>query len=92
MRDSVELTTEKRCVVDASRQRCNKDDQCIIRCLLTGSGRNIGGGCWHRCFAYTGIRWTSPPGMEACDVLRQSPSRGNAEAVEPLGADVHGAE
>jgi hypothetical protein len=70
---TAKLSPQDRCVFDAYRQRCRtgterEQDLCILRCLAKGPP-NIGGGCWHACFAYTGTPWTTPPAAEACDTL-----------------------
>ncbi len=70
---TAKLSPYERCVFDAYRQRCRtgaerEQDLCILRCLAKGPP-NIGGGCWHVCFAYKGTPWTVPPAAEACDSL-----------------------
>ena len=69
----IQLTTYERCALRAFAARCTPDDACMIRCLTSGQGRNIGGGCWHVCYAYTGVPMTPlPPGQEACEALPDS--------------------
>src|SRR5882724_9670922 len=78
----VELTAESFCVLNLHKARCNQNDVCIVDCIANakallrspdGTVGHIGGGCWHVCFAYTGIDWTTPDGMDKCTELRQSP-------------------
>ena len=69
----VQLTTYERCALRAFAARCAPDDTCMIRCLASGDGRNIGGGCWHRCYAYSGVPMNPlPPGQEVCEALSDS--------------------
>ena len=70
---TVELTTYERCALRAFAARCNRDDGCMVRCFASGDGRHIGGGCWHVCYAYTGVPMEPlPPGQEACEALSDS--------------------
>jgi len=65
----VQLTPYDECVIELYKKRCNKGqgDDCIVRCLAKGGGKNIGGGCWHICFAYQeDSPHKSPPGMKNC--------------------------
>ena len=74
----VQLTTYERCALRAFAARCTRGDECMVRCFASGDGRNIGGGCWHVCYAYTGVPMHPlPPGQEACEALseRLSPAR-----------------
>ena len=45
----ISLTVEEQCFVRVHAARCSPTDLCIVDCLLKGSGKNIGGGCWHLC-------------------------------------------
>ncbi len=75
----VQLTTEERCVLELHKKRCDEHDVCIVDCITNGKGLvrladggvgNIGGGCWHVCFAYTEIEWTTPEGFEECSLSK----------------------
>ena len=69
----VQLTTYERCALRAFAARCTSEDSCMIRCLASGVGRNVGGGCWHLCYAYTGVAmYPLPPGQEVCEALSDS--------------------
>lgn len=68
-RPTVRLTRYERCALRAFARRCHPDDGCMIKCLATGDARTIGGGCWHVCYAYTGVPMVPPPGTDACDSL-----------------------
>ena len=81
--EEVQLTAEDRCVLELYKKRCDENDACIVDCIANGKGRVrfadgnvgvVGGGCWHVCFAYTGIKWTPPDGFEEC-----SHSKGEAK-------------
>jgi len=74
--DSIILTPQERCFIDVHTKRCTSDDQCIVTCLASGTARDIGGGCWHMCFAYRAKMWSNPPGMDAChpDSLASGPA------------------
>ena len=83
----VTLSPAEQCVLDAYRRRCAKHDACIVDCLANrrdevtlpdGRGGRVGGGCWHVCFAYTGIKWSLPTGVSACD------SPGGSRAIGSL--------
>ncbi len=69
LRDSVALTPYERCALRAYQERNDRGDDCMIRCLARGAGRNIGGGCWHICYAYTGRPMILPPGLDRCRTL-----------------------
>ena len=62
----VELSSEEQCLVDLHRERGLEGDKCIADCLEHGGGENVGGGCWHVCFAYTGLEWVEMPKMDSC--------------------------
>ena len=76
--EGVSLSPAELCVLGAYRRRCQTHDPCIINCLANrndevvfpdGTRGRIGGGCWHLCFAYTGIDWTLPDDAKSCDTL-----------------------
>lgn len=70
VRPAAWLTARERCVLAAYQERGYPDDACLIRCLAVGGGRNIGGGCWHVCHAYTGVPMTPlPEKAAACAAL-----------------------
>jgi hypothetical protein len=74
----VDLNLGEQCVLGKYRRRCAKHDACIIDCLANRrdevtmpdrASARVGGGCLHVCFAYTGIKYTLPAGIRACDSL-----------------------
>jgi hypothetical protein len=66
------MSPRQRCVYNAHRARCAYEDVCLLQCLYDDSGRDIGGGCWHTCFAYSGVRYTEPPAVASCNALSDS--------------------
>lgn len=40
------------CQLRAARSRCHPLDACLLQCMDVGGGENVGGGCWHVCYAY----------------------------------------
>ena len=72
------LTTYDHCMIDALRKRKTAEDDCLAECFERGTGRNVGGGCYHICFAYRDDRdlgaWTQPEAWQACEVLRPKSS------------------
>ena len=67
-----QMSPRDRCVYNAHRARCAYEDVCLLQCLSDDSGRDIGGGCWHVCFAYSGVRYTEPPAVHSCNALSDS--------------------
>jgi len=69
------LSPQDQCWALILRRRCNPYDKCILKCLLSGDGRSIGGGCWHLCghifVSVNGTLYPCPstpiPGWEACE-------------------------
>ncbi len=58
---------EDLCLYRLVEQRCVEGDQCLLDCWANKDGENVGGGCWHICFAYTGRELTGlPDGAESC--------------------------
>src|SRR5918912_973554 len=67
-----------RCLMTVVSTRCASGDRCLTRCLAghmdftidqDGHSRvlradEVGGGCWHVCFAYTGMKWSPPAAMD----------------------------
>ncbi|MBW3569508.1 MAG: hypothetical protein KY467_00240 [Gemmatimonadetes bacterium] len=84
--DTVTLSKQDRCIFDAYRRRCQtgverSQDLCILRCLANGQP-NIGGGCWHACFAYRNVQWTVPAGVKLCESLRRRDKSGETSDQE----------
>jgi hypothetical protein len=71
----VTLTVEEQCFVRLHAARCSPMDLCIVDCLLKGSAKNVGGGCWHVCTHPMNLDMSlppeclslAPPGVEACE-------------------------
>jgi hypothetical protein len=47
-------------------------DACLIGCLRSGEGRNVGGGCFHVC-NYPMQSWTPPAGWDECKAAIPKP-------------------
>jgi len=69
------LSLRERCELALLRQRCTSKDRCIAHCILTGIGKQQGGGCFHECgHSYVRVQeqlvecpaWQPPPGWESC--------------------------
>ncbi|MCP3980967.1 MAG: hypothetical protein GY716_16855 [bacterium] len=83
--EQAELSPIEECWMAHLKRRCDQDDVCLVDCFANSKHRRrvgdrvsrvIGGGCWHVCFAYSGIEWTEPEGWEECDGLdSELPSR-----------------
>jgi hypothetical protein len=78
LKPGVVLTPSEECWVQKLRARCDVSDRCILKCLLDGEARNVGGGCWHVCgYIFVGVNGEpflcpgSPvPGWQECENLR----------------------
>ena len=66
---SAALTAYERCALNAYQARNLAADKCMIRCLSRGKARNIAGGCFHACYAFTGVPMVFPPGLDRCEKL-----------------------
>lgn len=81
LKEGVALSPFEACWVEMLRERCNVYDQCILKCLLAGEARNIGGSCWHVCgHIFVGVKGkpflcpsTPTPGWEKCQELSNDP-------------------
>lgn len=56
-----EYSEEERCLFSLLENRCAPGDQCLLDCFASGAGDGVGGGCWHICFAYTGLPFSDLP-------------------------------
>jgi len=45
----VQLSERAACYVQRIPQQCNREDHCILGCVLGGGGKRALGGCWHLC-------------------------------------------
>jgi len=67
--DSVALASASpraRCYVRVFQTQWASGSSCMTSCILGGLGRNIGGGCWHICYAYSGYRMPPQRLFAAC--------------------------
>jgi hypothetical protein len=49
LKSGVQLSERAACYVQRIPQQCNREDHCILGCLLNGHGGRVVGGCWHLC-------------------------------------------
>jgi hypothetical protein len=76
VKPGIVLSVGKRCQLDQLKSRCHVDDRCLASCIAQGAGKNIGGGCWHLCFAYRNEKWIEPDGWEDCEFVTSAESAG----------------
>lgn len=75
----LELTAAEKCWIGVLATHCSTGNDCIAACLATGSGRRVGGGCWHQCWHHPGfhptervdgkervVPWQPPADAQAC--------------------------
>ena len=67
----VRLTEKEVCQIDKLKGRCTPADDCLVACLASGQGRQVGGGCWHICFQtkFDLSKWASPTGLSRCETF-----------------------
>ena len=67
----VALNDREHCFATALSAHCNPTNDCLVTCLVSGQGRDIGGGCWHICFqdAHSYARYQEPPSAARCRSL-----------------------
>lgn len=66
--ENLQLTARELCLVDKLKARCSVADDCLVSCIVSGKGREIGGGCWHICFQERNdlSSWNEPDGFRDC--------------------------
>jgi hypothetical protein len=60
------LTPRQACVIAEFERNDLPGRACMIQCIKDGSGYDIGGGCWHLCYAYTGVPMPRPERFDHC--------------------------
>ena len=60
-RNHVILKSGDRCILDVYLARCHWKDICYVDCFSRGVARNLGGGCFHSCYAYSEEGGLTPP-------------------------------
>lgn len=60
------LTPRQRCVIGIFEKKQLPGAACMIECIKEGSGVDIGGGCWHICYAYTAVPMPNPARFDHC--------------------------
>ena len=74
-RDISHLSEIEQCRLRLLAARCNAKDKCLINCIISGEGQNVGGGCFHNCghvlvtsdgSYYECPEWTPPKNWDDC--------------------------
>jgi len=60
------LTPRQQCVIAEFERGDLPGRACMVECIKDGSGYGIGGGCWHVCYAYTGVPMPRPERFDHC--------------------------
>jgi len=60
------LTSRQQCFIAEFERGNIPGRECMIRCIQDGSGYGIVGGCWHICYAYTGVTMPRPGRFDHC--------------------------
>lgn len=65
----VSLTTAELCQIELLSARCNPADDCLVACIASAENREVGGGCWHTCFAVVHElgAWQAPDDLAQCN-------------------------
>ena len=65
------LPPADKCMLKSLTARCTQSDDCLVQCLVSKDGPQIGGGCWHACFEtkFNLAKWSPPSGAERCRKL-----------------------
>ena len=73
--DQAQITEKEKCQVRLLCARGTRTDACLIKCILTGEGKNVGGSCYHSCDGlyvrvdglWVPCEWTPPAGWDQCN-------------------------
>ena len=82
----VEPSEAELCLLEVLRPRCDAVDTCLVDCITSGEGQNVGGGCFHLCeWVATGVKGKlykcpqeATPEWCACLGLERNCGDGNA--------------
>ena len=47
--EGISPSREESCLLEVIRPRCDAVDHCLVGCITTGKGQDVGGGCLHLC-------------------------------------------
>ncbi|ALN64749.1 putative lipoprotein [Lysobacter antibioticus] len=61
------LSERERCEIAALATHCSPANDCLVSCLSSPGGVNVGGGCWHVCFSGMHRDEPAPPGFAECE-------------------------
>jgi len=82
----VTLNDYEDCLITELSRQCNPQNDCLISCLVSGQGRQIGGGCWHMCFSDIASfnAYHEPSGAARCRSLDPHQVPNNSFKPNPL--------
>ena len=70
------LTSEEKCRIKKLSARCLPADDCLVSCIVSRDGNNVGGGCEHVCFSALHDPVTPLIGLDDC---LEKPVSGSSE-------------
>ncbi len=72
-----ELSVREKCQIEELSARCTPADDCLVSCISSTQGQQVGGGCSHVCFFGLHRGESKPPGWAECDTLADDKTAGN---------------
>lgn len=63
------LSAREQCQIEKLADRCTPADDCLVSCITSPQGHQVGGGCSHVCFFGLHRGEPKPPGWSECDAL-----------------------
>lgn len=73
------LDVGEQCAIELLKKNCTRAADCMVTCISSPDGDQVGGGCFHVCFgATTGIPWEDRPNIDykRCDDLLRKHMKG----------------
>ena len=67
------LSAREQCQIEKLVARCTAADDCLVSCISSPHGSQVGGGCGHVCFSGPHRSEPKPPGWNECNALPQLP-------------------
>ena len=64
------LSVREKCQIEKLSARCTAADDCLVSCIASPQGHQVGGGCSHVCSGQHRGE-SKPPGWNECDALTQ---------------------
>ncbi len=65
------LSAREQCQIAKLTARCTAADDCLVSCITSPQGYQVGGGCSHVCFFGSHPGEPKPPGWTECDADRK---------------------